>query len=462
MDVEYEILPPSTIETQSTIAQRKALEEIELRKKAETIPAPTNDEQVKAKLIEIGEPIIYFAETKAERRWRLRMALARRGDAGIILSTEPKEEVQREQHRPYSTDGPSSLKDFRLWILNDSIQRAKSRVSYLKKHIHDEDINLEKSIENLKKFTTTVSVVGDDRALTSVSVCTNGKLLATSSWTGKSKLWNVETYEEIMTFRGHEDRVNSILFHPFSGVSLSNSVANIATGAADNKIKLWSLDKPTCISTLEGHLARVNGLDFHPSGKYLASTSHDSNWNLWDLEKESLILSQDGHSKPTYCVRFHPDGGLVATAALDAAGRVWDIRSGKPIYTLKGHVNQVLGIDWHPHGSLLATGSHDHTCSIWDLRMRKQIYTILAHNALISHVKFTPIEGRFLVTCGYDSKIKIWNSEDWTIVKELIGHEQKVTHFDFVCEENDKSMIKSISSTSFDRTWKLWTNEEFL
>lgn len=462
MDVEYEVLPISTLETHSTIAQRKALEEIELRKKAETIPAPTNDDQVKAKLIEIGEPIIYFAETKAERRWRLRMALARRGDVNVILSTEPKLEIPKEQHRPYTTDGPSILKDIRMWILNDSIQRAKSRVSYLKRHVLEEDLKLESSIQALKKFTTTVSVVGDERALTCVSSCPNGKLLATSSWTNKSKLWNVETCEEILTYKGHENRVNSVLFHPFSGVSLSDSVVNIATGAADNSIKLWSLDNPISLSTLNGHTDRVNGIDFHPSGKYLASTSHDNNWNLWDLEKESLILSQDGHSKATYNIKFHPDGGLVATCGLDAAGRVWDIRSGKPIYTMKGHVNQVLGIDWHPHGSLIATGAHDHSCSIWDLRMRKQIYTILAHNSLVSHVKFTPIDGKFLVTCGYDSKIKVWNSEDWTLVRELVGHEQKVTHFDFICEENDKSMPKFIASTSFDRTWKLWAKEELL
>ena len=57
----------------------------------------------------------------------------------------------------------------------------------------------------------------------------------------------------------------------------------------------------------------------------------------------------------------------------------------------------------------MATGSDDNTVKIWDLRKRGAVHTILAHNKLVSDIKFEE-EGRMMVTCGYDCKIKLWSA----------------------------------------------------
>lgn len=440
---------------------------MELRKKAETIPVPTSDDLIIEKLRELEEPIILFAESKPERRWRLKMILARRGETHGNLLKEKVVSMPKEEHRPYTTNGTEALKNMRTFVLTDSISRSRERIADLKKPLSDEmaknfESLKEAGIERISKLTPITSVVGDERPLSSITTSPCQNLVATCSWTGRCKLWDISSSKELLTYYGHEERVVSILFHPHSGKNLSKSSVNIASGSADNTIKFWNLESDKAIATLKGHTDRVNGIDFHPSGRILASTSHDTNWNLWDVESESLIISQEGHSKPSYGVKFHPDGALVATCGLDSHGRVWDIRSGKPIYSLKGHVKQVLSIDWHPHGSLVVTGSDDHTCSIWDLRMRRQIYTILAHDSVISSLKFTPGEGKFLLTSGYDSKIKIWDGETFHLVQEFSGHEQKVTRADFVFDESNSLCPKYIVSSSFDRTWKLWGSADEL
>jgi len=41
--------------------------------------------------------------------------------------------------------------------------------------------------------------------------------------------------------RGHNDRVNSIKFHPFTG-DIPEDGPNVATCSADKSIRLWSLN----------------------------------------------------------------------------------------------------------------------------------------------------------------------------------------------------------------------------
>lgn len=54
----------------------------------------------------------------------------------------------------------------------------------------------------------------------------NSKLLATSSWSGLVKMWNVPESELVASFKGHRDRVSGIDFHPKATVSQSPTSLN--------------------------------------------------------------------------------------------------------------------------------------------------------------------------------------------------------------------------------------------
>lgn len=64
-------------------------------------------------------------------------------------------------------------------------------------------------------------------------------------------------------------------------------------------------------------------------------------------------------------------------------------------------------MSFSPNGYLVATGSEDNFCRIWDLRKKEMLYSIPAHKSLISHVKFEPQEGYYLVTSSYDTKAAV-------------------------------------------------------
>lgn len=254
-----------------------------------------------------------------------------------------------------------------------------------------------------------------------------------SSLSGVAKVWSMPEVKKISALKGHTERATDVAFSPINN--------QVATASADRTARLWNSDG-SALRTYGGHLDRLARIAFHPSGKYLGTASFDKTWRLWDVETGEELLLQEGHSRSVYGISFHHDGSLVASCGLDSLARVWDLRSGRSILTFQGHVKpvmlyyirfdsslffchleffcwflspdifdsfmfQVLSADFSPNGYHLATGGEDNTCRIWDLRKRKTLYIIPAHANLVSHVKFEPQDGYFLVTASYDMTAKV-------------------------------------------------------
>ena len=116
----------------------------------------------------------------------------------------------------------------------------------------------------------------------------------------------------------------------------------------------------------------------------------------------------------------------------------------------QGHVKQVLGLDFSPNGVVLASGSDDHSARLWDLRKKKCAYTLPAHSSLISHVRFEPTAGHFLLSSSYDNKVKLWSMRDYSLLKTMEGHEGRVMCGDI----SDDG--RYFATAAMDRTWKLW------
>ncbi|CED83968.1 U4/U6 small nuclear ribonucleoprotein Prp4 (contains WD40 repeats) [Phaffia rhodozyma] len=485
------------------------LEELERKKRARKLAnVPTDDRKVRAKLREMGEPITLFGEGAADRYARLRYVMSQ-----IQVAKEGLEGMdgQESDGDSSSSDGEESDEEFYTEpSLPDQLLAARKKIAAyslpisarrLKKQRVESALPIgrilevrKKTYKDLKTMQLLGSQIGDTRPISLTRFSPNSKLIATASWTGTAKVFDVPNLNEKSVFKGHDTHCRGLAWHPKATLSLGSESVNLATGGGEGTVKLWSLDSPTPLRTLEGHAAPVARVAFHPSGDYLASASFDGSWRLWDTETGEELLLQEGHSKEVYAVGWQDDGGLVATGGLDGIGRVWDARTGRTVWVLDGHVRQITALDWSPNGYQLATGSADDSIKIWDIRKLGCTYTIPAHRSLVSDLKFfrsiserhsllslpttepTPTStsiktesseanmdvsmdgeptngsssnldssthssantltphinrsGLYLTSAGYDSTIKIWSSDDWQLVKSITTDSGKVMSVD--------------------------------
>ncbi|GJE91185.1 splicing factor motif and WD40 domain-containing protein [Phanerochaete sordida] len=480
------------------------LDELERKKKARSLAVPTDDNKVKARLREIGEPITLFGERAADRRDRLIYVLsqinAARGEDAMQVDEESSDEESEEEQEEFYSPGSLELLEARRRIAEYSLPRAQKRIAQQR---IDSKMPLGRILDIRKKVFAEVkniaelgSQIGDERPISQVRFSPNSKVLATGSWAGNVKLWDVPSCKPIRTLRGHSDRVGGVAWHPKATLGHSEDAVNLVSGAGDLTLQLWSLNSETPLATLKGHQDRVCRVAFHASGDYVASASFDTTWRLWDVATAKELLLQEGHSKEVYSVEFQDDGALVASGGLDAIGRVWDLRTGRTAMVLDGHVQAIYGIDFSPNGYQIATGSGDDTIRIWDMRSLKALYTIPAHLSNVADVRFftsqeafpyaqpasppdvemnggddashdkvkangafTEEEWRFrsglyLASAGYDGFVKIWSADDWQLLRTLPTDGGKVMSVDL------SSDAKLLASGTYNRNFQIFAPEE--
>ncbi|CCH42642.1 putative WD repeat-containing protein [Wickerhamomyces ciferrii] len=426
------------------------LQQLENKRTANLRLIPTDDDEVKAMLRSLGEPIIYFGEDKADRRERLTELVVSRNidltnqDVEMGEDDEDGDDDLAEDEEFY-TPGSEELMNARKFITEYSSIQAKERIH---KQQQDSTISMAKQLtirralnEQIKKFELGGSQLVSTRPVSQVAINKrNHDQILSGSWSGNVKLLN-KNLEVLKEFEYDEGKI--------SGLDWSPTTDNLFLSSGD-QLSLWDIEslESTPISAFKGHEGRIVRSKFHPSGKFIASASFDQTWRLWDIETQQQLLLQEGHSKEVYTLGFQKDGSLLASAGLDAIGHVWDLRLGKSIMILDGHIKPIYGLDWRDNGYQIATGGAEGSIKIWDLRMSKDIFTIPAHNKIISDLKFN---GNILSSSSYDGTVKLYNCDNWIELHRLEGHSDKVMSVDLADD--------FIISSGWDRSVKIWLQE---
>ncbi len=525
----------------SADANTHLLLRLEAQRRMRTVGAPAADADVRIALRSRHQPITLFAEGPPERRARLQLLMAEAdveasvaekgvafvvamataaaggdgaaiaavarlasvtGVGGVVSSAvlaaggvAPKPEL-------FYTPASDELVEARRMIATDSFLRASARLEKERKNEKNSDsaaattTTQQQHHRNATSVRSQASLVADDRPLSTISVASDGSIVAVGSWSPTVKLLDTGSARIIGTLRGHTDRVCSVAWAPGTGVGrlhkLSDAVCSslpineippigvtdalLASASSDGTAKVWRLSIDTIrndvsatttgtgsalnftpTATLTGHVGRLACVAWHPTSRFIGTTGYDRTWRLWDVERSQEIMLQEGHSKEAYAIAFHPDGSLVATGDFSGLGRVWDLRSGKSIFLLRGHAKSLLSLDWSPNGRSIASASEDGTSCIWDVRQQRLIYAIPAHTGIVSKVRFEPTYGNLLVTASFDGTSKVWNAFDFSPLKTLPG-EARVTGMDIFHAQNSKRI--TIVTASFDRNVKLWAGDD--
>jgi WD40 repeat protein/serine/threonine protein kinase len=159
--------------------------------------------------------------------------------------------------------------------------------------------------------------------------------------------------------------------------------------------------------TLRGHDMLVWFVIYHPDGKRLA-TVDGSTVRVWDAETGRLVLTLNSNPDfGNFCraVTFSPDGRQIATAYKEIA-KVWDAETGKELHTLKWESTDIAystnGASFSPDGKRLLTCGFDAKVRVWDLELEKVVFCL---EGSWDRALFSP-GGRLLVAAGKVKEIR--------------------------------------------------------
>lgn len=252
------------------------------------------------------------------------------------------------------------------------------------------------------------------------------------------------------------------------GMALAATVEEptLVTAGDDSRLRLWNPTTLQEVKTFLADLGAVEQLVIAPGGKRAATcairlTTDEMGVQLWDLATGVEQKRLRGPAENIRCVAISPDSKAIVAGSDDSMIWLWTSdASGPKTVCMKGHKGAVTGVVFVTADSLLTAGA-DGTVRQWDLKTGKQKGTIAAGVGPIVALAFGgkrvavagdglglrmptgqfikleghdgPVlccalsaNGRLLVSGGADKTVRIWSTEEGTLVATYSGHTASV------------------------------------
>jgi eukaryotic-like serine/threonine-protein kinase len=279
----------------------------------------------------------------------------------------------------------------------------------------------------------------------------NGQNLATASYDGLVRIWDLATKHVAKTIGGFEREFGwrYLAYSPdgrwLAGVrnrtitvwdcandelpvrfedDTAGSPCVIAFTPDSTRLVGWGPNGLLIFNTADGHRATIRTklrpsqfpcLAIDRSGKLAAVASDASKeievWNLELLTQAGLFSYNIPTEMAFVSVAWSPDG-LLAAATWGGHLIVANARTGQELASTTAHQGSVFGLAFAPDGKTLVSGGHDQLIHFWSTNLVKQ-GTLHGHRDEIWSLAFSD-DGRLLCTAGKDGTAKVWNPEPKT------------------------------------------------
>ncbi|HEY9853203.1 MAG TPA: hypothetical protein V6D28_27270 [Leptolyngbyaceae cyanobacterium] len=251
------------------------------------------------------------------------------------------------------------------------------------------------------------SFAGHSDWISSLVISSDGQKIASASFDGQIKLWDLPTGELIRVVSENAGVVYAI--------ALNSDAEILASGSSDLSVKVWELQTGALIENFKEHSGSIRSVAISPDGTTLASGSFDQTIKIASLQTSKLINTLTGHQGAVSAIAFSPDGKILASGGGDGNIKFWHWNTGQLLHTLGGHLGAIGAVAFHPNGLLLASASTDKTIKLWNLTTLEKSGIFTGHLGAVTSVVFSP-DRETLISSSADGTLKIWH---WQTGKQI-------------------------------------------
>ncbi|MEO0409333.1 MAG: hypothetical protein AAF289_18475, partial [Cyanobacteria bacterium P01_A01_bin.135] len=192
------------------------------------------------------------------------------------------------------------------------------------------------------------------------------------------------THQLIHTLEDHTDGVTSLSFH--------RSRPQLASGSWDGTVKLWNLSDGSLLETREIDGTAIRSVAFSADGSWLAAASSEGPIRLWresNPEPQDIAVNLGDASE----IVFHPDGRTLISAGATriAFWSLDDDSFGTMIRELSGHSRAITSLAMDASGTLMVSGSDDQSVIPWLFELEQLMAT--GCDRLADYLKTNPRAG---------------------------------------------------------------------
>ena len=252
--------------------------------------------------------------------------------------------------------------------------------------------------------------------------------------------------------RGVQD--NFAIKLEFSGFRTAYNQNNqtLAIGNSKGGIHVVDLEKKIEKRLLSQHKSAIFSLSYDEINNVFYSGDADGYFCVWKGDSFDLLLTLPINCGKIRQITINENADHIAICGQDGNVRILETEFYNETVTLKAHR---LGANCAVFDKgLIYTGGKDAHIALWDWKSKKKLKSIPAHNYAVYDLALFD-NSKYLVSVSFDKSIKLWKSDDLSIVERIEfkngGHRHVVNR---IAKLNDLSFL-TVSDDKQIIEWKL-------
>jgi len=268
---------------------------------------------------------------------------------------------------------------------------------------------------------------GHDNVVVSLRFAPGSQRLATASFDGTARVWDVRTGNQMAVIRD-EDKLppsakssSGLKGSWFGSVSFGADGTTLVTAGYDGTARLWALPDKVEASAIPAHDQGIRGMSFSHEGRFLATASYDGSAAVWRSESHELVFRARSEIGPVKSVAFDPTNeNVIATAERRGVG-LWDVAKQTRLDLLPVDRGPTNDVTFSPDGKRLyaVAGNQGY---VFDVQRRKLIRALEGEHSAEVFAVAVGQQGTVVATAGKDHKIVLWSASGDKVLKTLEGH----------------------------------------
>ncbi|GAA0188314.1 hypothetical protein GCM10009122_46300 [Fulvivirga kasyanovii] len=250
---------------------------------------------------------------------------------------------------------------------------------------------------------------------------------------------------KLKTFTGHNDCVYTLERTQHDHLFFS--------GAGDGMVVFWNLKESENGQLIAKLPNSVYALHYLNKANLLVVGHNYDGIHLLDWENKKEAGSLKMTDQAIFDIKSFGDHLYVG----DASGTVTvvDLRSLNIIYKIKSSSKSARAIAINEQSGEMAVGYSDNKIRIFNLEDYQLVKELEGHKNSVFTVKYSP-DGQLLVTAGRDAHLKIWDTKAGYIeLEDIVAHMYTINNLDFSPDG------KHFVTCSMDKSIKIWDTHAF-